>query len=182
MKVFPKKYKIECHSILFNWNICNASLFGNILFFMAETSLICALFERRISLKSFLWKLVSLFLATILSDFRKAVLRPLTSWIVAVQLEIHFPFLRQPLLFKKHTKEPEQYLFTKNTSCLCVTLFSKRTSVLYLIICGFQIAEREKGFQRCENLSASLLVQIFSPWREIFSLSLFCLLFLHCLF
>ena len=130
----------------------------------------------------FLWKLVSLFLATILSDFRKAVLRPLTSWIVAVQLEIHFPFLRQPLLFKKHTKEPEQYWFTKNTSCLCVTLFSKRTSVLYLIICGFQIAEREKGFQRCENLSASLLVQIFSLWREIFSLSLFCLLFIHCLF
>ena len=102
MKVFPEKYKIECHSILFNWNICNASLFGNILFFMAETSLICALLERRISLKSFLWKLVSLFLATILSDFRKAVLRPLTSWIVAVQLKIHFPFSQTYLYKNKH--------------------------------------------------------------------------------
>ena len=50
----------------------------------------------------FLWKLVSLFLATILSDFRKAVLRPLTSWIVAVQLKIHFPFSQTYLYKNKH--------------------------------------------------------------------------------
>ena len=51
---------------------------------------------------SFLLKLVSLFLATFLSDFRKAVLRPLTSWIVAVQLKIHFPFSQTYLYKNKH--------------------------------------------------------------------------------